>query len=67
MAEMGATKQEMMDKTMEIYEEFLKLIDKYQADRETNDRRKKQLDTYMEEFIDEVAELIAEGDSTRIY
>ena len=67
MAEMGATKEAMMDKTNEIYEEFLALIDKYPADEKTLEKRKDQLDKYMMEFVEEVTELIAEGDATRIY
>ncbi len=67
MAEMGETKEAMMDKTNEIYREFLALIDKYPADEKTIEKRKHQLDKYMTEFVEEVAELIAEGDSTRMY
>ncbi len=67
MAEMGETKEAMMDKTNEIYEEFLELIEKYPADKETIKRRKMQLETYMQEFVNEIAELIAEGDSTQLY
>jgi hypothetical protein len=67
MAEMGATKEEMMDKTNEIYDEFLALIEKYPADENTLEKRKHQLDKYMLEFVEEVTELIAEGDATRIY
>lgn len=67
MAEMGETREAMMDKTTEIYEEFAKLIDKYPVDEETYERRKRQLDKYMLEFVDEVTGLIAEADSTRVY
>ena len=67
MAEMGEPKEAMMDKTMEIYKEFSELIDKYPSDKDTNERRKAQLDKYLEEFVDEVSEHIAEGDSTQIY
>ena len=67
MAEMGETKEAMMDKTNEIYEEFSALIKKYPADSDTLERRKKQLDMYMLEFIDEVSALIAKGDATQIY
>jgi hypothetical protein len=67
MAEMGETKEAMMDKTNEIYEEFSGLIEKYPADSDTRERRKQQLEKYMLEFIDEVTELIAEGDATQIY
>jgi len=67
MAEMGAKKEAMMDKTNEIYVEFLALIDKYQADEKTLEKRKRQLDKYMMEFVEEVTELIAEGDATHIY
>ena len=67
MAEMGATKEAMMDKTNEIYEEFLALIDKYPADENTLEKRKRQLDKYMMEFVEEVTGLIAEGDATRIF
>src|SRR5574341_197453 len=54
MAEMGEPKDAMMDKTMEIYNEFSELIDKYPADRDTSERRKELLDRYMQEFVDEV-------------
>ncbi|MCZ7400119.1 MAG: hypothetical protein O8C62_10690 [Candidatus Methanoperedens sp.] len=67
MAEMGETKEAMMNKTNEIYGEFSELIKKYPADSETRELRKKQLEKYMLEFIDEVTELIAEGDATQIY
>lgn len=67
MAEMGETKEAMMQKTNEIYEEFVKLIDDYPSDNELKKRQKTQLDKYMMEFIDEVTRLIAEGDSTHIY
>ncbi|MCZ7382446.1 MAG: hypothetical protein O8C64_12865 [Candidatus Methanoperedens sp.] len=67
MAEMGETKEAMMNKTNEIYEEFLELIKKDPADSDTQELRKKQLEKYMLEFIDEVTELIAEGDATQIY
>ncbi len=67
MAEMGESKEAMMNKTNEIYEDFSKLIKKYPADSDTVERRKKQLDKYMLEFIDEVTGLIAEGDATHIY
>ena len=67
MAEMGATKEELIDKTMEKYIEFSELLEKYPSDEHTNERRKEQLDRYMQEFIDEVTELIAEGDATHIY
>lgn len=67
MAEMGETKEAMMEKTMEIYKEFSELIDRYPADKDTREKRKAQLDKYMQEFVDEVSKLIAEGDSTQIY
>ncbi len=67
MAEMGEPKEAMMDKTNEIYKEFTELIDKFPADVHTVEKRKQQLDKYMTEFVEEVAELIAEGDSTRMY
>ncbi len=67
MAEMGEPKEAMMEKTCEIYDEFLVLIEKYPADRETVEKRKTQLDKYMQEFINEISDLIAEGDSTRLY
>ncbi len=67
MAEMGESKEAMMKKTNEIYEEFLELIEKYTADNDTMEQRKQQLDRYMQEFVDEVARLIEEGDSTQIY
>jgi hypothetical protein len=67
MEEMGETKEAMMDKTNEIYKEFSALIDKYPADEKTIEKRKHQLDKYMTEFVDEVAGLIVEGDSTCMY
>lgn len=67
MAEMGETKEVMMEKTMEVYQEFSRLIEKYKADNATDERRKSHLDKYMQEFIDEVSGLIAEADSTRFY
>ncbi len=67
MAEMGETKEAMMEKTNEIYKEFSELIDKFPADANTVEKRRHQLDKYMMEFVEEVAELIAEGDSTRMY
>lgn len=67
MAETGATKEEMMEKTMEIFTEFLELIDKYPADEEIKKQRKSHLDRYMQEFVEEVSQLIAEGDPTNIY
>lgn len=67
MAEMGEPKEAMMDKTCEIYDEFIELIEKYPADEKTIERRKKQLDKYMQEFVNEISDLIAKGDSTRLY
>lgn len=67
MAETGATKEEMMEKTNEIFQEFLALIDKYPADKNTLEKRKQQLDKYMMEFVEEVTGLISEGDSTQIF
>ena len=67
MAETGATKEEMMDKTMEIYTEFSELIERTQGDDPTKEQRKSLLDRYMQDFVDEVSQLIAEGDSTNIY
>lgn len=67
MAEMGEPKEDMMDKTCKIYNEFIELIEKYPADKEIMERRKSQLDKYMEEFVNEIAELIAQGDSTRLF
>ncbi len=67
MAEMGEPKEAMIEKTCEIYDEFLELIEKYPADRETVEKRKTQLDKYMQEFVNETSDLIAEGDSTRLY
>lgn len=67
MAETGATKEEMMEKTMEIFTEFVELIDRYPADEETKRQRKNCLDRYMQEFVEEVSQLIAEGDPTNIY
>ncbi len=67
MAETGATKKEMMDKTMEIFMEFSKLIERTRGDEPTKELRKRHLDRYMQEFAEEVSLLIAEGDSTHIY
>ncbi len=67
MAEMGESKEAMMDKTMEIYTEFSELINRFPADKNIKELRKMHLDKYMQEFVDEVTELIAEGDSTHIY
>ena len=67
MAEMGETREAMMEKTNEIYEEFVALIEKFPADKEIQDKRKAQLDKYMLDFVNEIAELIAEGDSTHVY
>ena len=67
MAETGATKKEMMDKTMEIYTEFSELIERTQGDDPTKELRKSRLDRYMQDFVEEVSLLIAEGDSTNIY
>ncbi len=67
MAEMGETKVAMMDKTIEIFNEFLELIEKYPADKEIVEKRKAQLDKYMQEFVDEISDLIAKGDSTQIF
>jgi len=67
MAEMGETREAMMKKTNEIYEDFSKLIDEYPCDFEMKNRQKIQLEKYMLEFVDEVTWLIEEGDSTQIY
>ncbi len=67
MAETGATKEEMMEKTMEIYNEFVALIDRHPADEEIKKKRKSHLDRYLQEFVEEVSQLIAEGDPTRVY
>ena len=67
MAELGETKVAMMDKTIEIYTEFLELIDRYPEDKEIVEKRKVQLDKYMQEFVDEISELIAKGDSTQLF
>lgn len=67
MAETGATKEEMMDKTMEIFMEFSDLIERTQGDGLTKELRKSRLDRYMQDFVEEVSLLIAEGDSTNIY
>jgi len=67
MAETGATKKEMMDKTMEIFIEFSELIERNEGDEPTKELRKRHLDRYMQEFVEEVSQLIAEGDSTHIY
>ncbi len=67
MAEMGETREAMMEKTNEIYEEFLELIEKFPAENDIKERRKSVLDKYLMEFVDEVAELIAKADSTHLY
>ncbi|MDD5615042.1 MAG: hypothetical protein PHH85_02435 [Candidatus Methanoperedens sp.] len=67
MAEIGETKEAMMDKTCEIYKEFLELIERYPADKEIVEKRKAQLDKYMQEFVNEISELIAKGDSTQFF
>ena len=67
MAQMGETKVAMMEKTNEIYNDFEKLIDEYPCNIEIKKRQKDQLDKYMIEFIEDVANLIAEGDPTHIY
>jgi len=67
MAELGETKEAMMDKTCEIYKEFLELIERYPEDKEIMKKRKAQLDKYMEEFVTEISELIAKGDPTQLY
>ena len=67
MAELGETKVAMMDKTIEIYTEFLELIDRYPEDKEIVEKGKVQLDKYMQEFVDEISELIAKGDSTQLF
>ena len=67
MAEIGETKEAMMDKTCEIYKEFLELIERYPTDKEILKKRKEQLDKYMQEFVHETSELIANGDSTQLY
>ncbi len=67
MAEMGEPEEAMTEKTMEKYEEFSRLIEKFADDRETKERRRKFLDRYFEEFIDEVAEIIVSGDPTHVF
>ena len=67
MAEMGEPKEAMMDKTLEIYTEFLELIERYPTDMEIVEKRKAQLDKYMQEFVDEISELIAKGDPTQLF
>ncbi len=67
MAEMGETKEAMMEKTSEKYEEFLDLIEKIPAESDIKERRKSQLDKYLMEFVDEVTELITKADSTHLY
>ena len=57
----------MIDKTMEIYTEFSELIERTQGDGPTKELRKSRLDRYMQDFVEEVSLLIAEGDSTHIY
>jgi len=67
MAEMGEPKEAMMDKTLEIYTEFIELIERYPTDMEIVEKRKAQLDKYMQEFVDEISELIAKGDPTQLF
>lgn len=67
MAEMGETKEAMMDKTCKIFDEFLDLIERYPSDKETMEKRKAQLDKYMIEFVNEISEIIAKGDSTLFF
>lgn len=67
MAEMGEPKEAMMEKTCGIFNEFIELIERYPADKEIMERRKTQLDKYMQEFVNEIAEIIAAGDPTRLY
>lgn len=67
MAETGEPKEAMMQKTMEKYNEFSELIENYPGDEDIKNKRKDQLERYMKEFIDEVSEIIAEGDPTQIY
>src|SRR5512147_2996450 len=57
MAEIGASKEEMMEKTMEIFTEFMELIDRFPADEETRKQRMSCLDRYMQEFVEEVSQL----------
>ena len=61
MAEMGEAKEALMEKTNEIYNEFLELIEKYPSDKATQERRREILGKYMLEFVEEVSGLIAEG------
>lgn len=67
MAEMGESREAMMDKTVEIYDEFAELIKKYSSDIDLMEQRMDYLDKYMIEFIDEVSHLIEEGDSTNLF
>lgn len=67
MAEMNEPQEAMTEKTMEKYREFSRLIEKFPADRETKKLRMCQLDKYFEEFIEEVSEIIASGDSTHVF
>src|SRR3989337_4351568 len=55
MAEMGETQEAMMEKTSEIYEEFLFLIERYPSDKETMQKRKTILDRYMQDFVNEIS------------
>lgn len=67
MAETGETKEAMMDKTCEVYNEFMELIERFSTDKKLMEKRKAQLDKYLEEFVDETAGIIAEGDSTQLF
>lgn len=67
MAQMGESKESMITKTNQIYKDFEKLIDNFPCDSDMKKQQKNQLDKYMIEFIEEVTQLIAEGDSTHIY
>ena len=67
MAEMGESREAMMEKTNEMYEEFLELIEKFPTENDIKERRKSQLDKYLMEFVDEVTDLITKADSTHLY
>lgn len=69
MAEVGETKEALMEKTMEKYREFEKLIAAAQSDERTREKRVQKLDSYMMDFVEEVGEQIQKIDfrSTQIF
>ncbi|HIH44709.1 MAG TPA: hypothetical protein HA257_06470 [Candidatus Methanoperedenaceae archaeon] len=69
MAECGETKGAMVEKTMEKYREFEKLIAASESDELTRKQRVQMLDSYMMKFVEEVGEQIKKIDfrSTLIF